>query len=225
VVSRLHACGSTGPRPASVAPRPLPAARAAAAPSLPPGRPGDAAPVEAASATPSWPDGPVPHLLAPLPDLPVTAVAAVLALAAALLCLPGPRGRARAALLWPRAAAGSGRHPGLGPDVERLAAAWELAEQHGVPLAGLLAGVQRELQWRVRFAARVRAELAGPRATAAVLTGLPLLGIGLGQLVGADPLAVLRSGLLGQALLVTGVALALAGAEWSDRILRGAVPR
>ena len=110
-------------------------------------------------------------------------------------------------------------------DVERLAAAWTLAERHGVPLAGLLDGVRRELEWRVRFAARVRAELAGPRATAAVLTGLPLLGIGLGQLVGADPLAVLRSGLLGQALLVGGVGLGAAGVAWSDRILRGAVPR
>ncbi len=126
----------------------------------------------------------------------------------------------------PRALRRSARdRPDVRADVERLAAAWALADEHGVPLARLLAGVQQDLRWRVRFAARVRAELAGPRATAAVLTGLPVLGIGLGQLVGAAPLHVLRSGPLGQALLVVGVGLVAAGAAWSDRILRSAVPR
>jgi tight adherence protein B len=115
--------------------------------------------------------------------------------------------------------------PDVRADVERLAAAWALADEHGVPLAGLLDGARRDLGWRVRFAARVRAELAGPRATAGVLTGLPLLGLGLGQLVGAAPLDVLRSGPLGQVLLVAGVGLVAAGAAWSDRILRSAVPR
>ena len=41
----------------------------------------------------------------------------------------------------------------------------------------------------------------------------------------ADPVGVLRGGLLGQALLVTGVALAAAGVAWSEQILRAAVPR
>ena len=70
-----------------------------------------------------------------------------------------------------------------------------------------------------------RAQLAGPRATATVLTALPALGIALGELVGAGPLAVLRSGVLGQLLVVVGVGLAATGAVWTERILRGAVPR
>ncbi|MFP5020896.1 type II secretion system F family protein [Pseudonocardia phyllosphaerae] len=109
-------------------------------------------------------------------------------------------------------------------DVERVAAAWELADRHGAPLADLLAGVGDDIRWRLAHGARVRAQLAGPRATAAVLTALPLAGIGLGQLMGISPLAVLREGLLGPALLVVGVGLTGAGALWSDRILRGAVP-
>jgi tight adherence protein B len=117
------------------------------------------------------------------------------------------------------------RHPVVAADVERIATAWSLAERHGVPLADLLTQAHRDIRWRVRFAATVRAQLAGPRATALVLTGLPLLGLGLGELIGADPVGVLRSGLLGQALLVVGVGLAAAGAAWSDRILAGAVPR
>lgn len=120
---------------------------------------------------------------------------------------------------------GAAERPDTATDVERIALAWSLAERHGIPLAELLDRAQADIRWRVRFGATVRAQLAGPRATAAVLTALPLLGIGLGQLVGADPLGVLRGGLLGQALLVVGVALMAAGGAWSDRILRSAAPR
>ena len=117
------------------------------------------------------------------------------------------------------------RRPELAADISRIATAWSMAERHGIPLAQVLGQAHRDIRWRIRFAATVRAQLAGPRATAVVLTALPLLGIALGQLVGADPIAVLRNGLLGQALLVTGVALAAAGAAWTDHILRTAVPR
>jgi tight adherence protein B len=121
-----------------------------------------------------------------------------------------------------RAAAG---RPGIAADVRRVAGAWSLADQRGIPLADLLAGAQDDIRWGVRFGHTVRAQLAGPRATAAVLTALPALGLGLGQLVGADPVAVLRGGVLGQVLLVLGVALLAAGSAWTERILRAAVPR
>lgn len=122
-------------------------------------------------------------------------------------------------------AAESVRRPGLSEDLGRIAAVWTLADRHGVPLADLLAAAGAELGWRVRFAGQVRAQLAGPRATATVLTVLPVLGLLLGELVGADPVAVLRGGALGQALLAVGVGLAVAGGLWSDRILASAVPR
>jgi tight adherence protein B len=119
---------------------------------------------------------------------------------------------------------GAGR-PEISADVERIATAWALAERHGIPLADLLGRAHEDIRWRVRFAATVRAQLAGPRATAGVLTMLPVLGIGLGQLIGADPLGVLRGGPLGQVLLVIGVALLAAGSAWSERIIGSAVPR
>jgi tight adherence protein B len=117
------------------------------------------------------------------------------------------------------------RRSDVATDLERVALAWSVAERHGVPLADLLARTQQDIRWRTRFGAAVRAQLAGPRATASVLTALPALGLGLGQLVGADPIGVLRAGALGQALLVLGVGLAAAGMAWSERILRAAVPR
>nr|WP_255426832.1 type II secretion system F family protein [Pseudonocardia sp. C8] len=118
-----------------------------------------------------------------------------------------------------RAAAGP-----AGDDLGRIATAWELADRHGAPLATLLGALRDDIRWRVTHGSRVRAQLAGPRATASVLTALPLAGIGLGQLMGIAPLAVLRTGVHGPALLVVGVLLTAAGAAWSDRILRAAVP-
>ncbi len=118
----------------------------------------------------------------------------------------------------------AGRHPAVADDLRRVARAWALAERHGVPPANLLSGVLDDLAWRIGHAGRVRAQLAGPRATAAVLTALPALGIALGELIGADPLAVLRSGVLGQLLVILGVGLAAAGAAWTGHILRTAVP-
>lgn len=115
--------------------------------------------------------------------------------------------------------------PGGSTELDRVAAAWSLADRHGVPLAELLAGVHDDIRWRVRFGAGVRAQLAGPRATAGVLTALPVLGMALGQLMGADPIGVFRSGVLGQVLLVTGVGLLAAGRSWTEQILRAAVPR
>ena len=122
-------------------------------------------------------------------------------------------------------AAEAARHPGVAGDLSRIARSWALADRHGVPPVELLVAVHADIRWRVAYAGRVRAQLAGPRATAAVLTALPALGIALGELVGAGPLAVLRSGVLGQLLVVVGVGLAAAGAAWTERILRGAVPR
>jgi len=106
----------------------------------------------------------------------------------------------------------------------RLADAWSLAERYGIPLADLLDAVRSDTEHRVRFAADVQARLAGPRATAAVLAGLPLLGLALGQAVGASPLHVLCETVVGQVLLVIGTAVACAGVQWSARLVSGAVP-
>lgn len=114
--------------------------------------------------------------------------------------------------------------PAVAPWLARVAAAWALAERHGVPLADLLDAVRADAEQRVRFAAEVEARLAGPRATAAVLAGLPLLGLLLGQAVGADPWAVLAGTTVGQVLLVIGTALGCAGVVWSARIVAAAVP-
>lgn len=110
----------------------------------------------------------------------------------------------------------------IGP-TGRMARAWALAERHGVALAELLDSVRRDVEHRVAFARDVEAKMAGPRATAAVLAGLPVLGLLLGESVGSAPLEVLTGETSGQVLLVAGVGLLCAGVVWTGRLTRTAV--
>ncbi|MHC9295631.1 type II secretion system F family protein [Mycobacterium sp. LTG2003] len=106
---------------------------------------------------------------------------------------------------------------------KRLAACWRLAQAHGLSIATLMCTAQQDIIERERFSTRVRAAMAGPRTTAAVLAGLPVVGVGLGQLIGADPIGFLLAPGVGGWLLVIGVLLACAGLLWSDRITAGAL--
>jgi tight adherence protein B len=114
-----------------------------------------------------------------------------------------------------RAAAGSSALPA---HWERLAMCWQLASDHGLAIATLMRAAQRDIAERQRFSAKVTAGLAGARATAAILAGLPVLGVLLGQLIGARPLSFLFGQRAGGWLLVVGVALVCGGLLWSDRI-------
>jgi tight adherence protein B len=101
---------------------------------------------------------------------------------------------------------------------DRLAVCWQLASDHGLAIATLLRAAQRDIAERQRFSARVASGMAGARATAAILAGLPVSGVLLGQVIGARPLNFLLSGHAGGWLLVVGSALACGGLLWSDRI-------
>jgi tight adherence protein B len=103
----------------------------------------------------------------------------------------------------------------------RLGVCWQLAQDHGLSIATLMQAAQRDIVERERFSATVEAGMTGARTTAAVLAGLPLLGVGLGELIGAEPLRFLLSSGVGGWLLVIGVTLACVGLLWSDRITGG----
>ncbi|HEX2214080.1 MAG TPA: type II secretion system F family protein [Mycobacterium sp.] len=100
----------------------------------------------------------------------------------------------------------------------RLAACWQLAHAHGLAIATLMRTAQYDIAARERFTAQVAAGMAGARTTATVLAALPLLGIGLGQLIGADPVRFLLADGAGQWLLAVGVALSCTGLVWADHI-------
>ena len=101
---------------------------------------------------------------------------------------------------------------------DRLAVCWQLASDHGLAIATLMRAAQRDIAERQRFSAQVTSNMAGARATAAILAGLPALGVLLGQLIGARPLAFLLNAHAGGWLLVVGSTLACGGLLWADRI-------
>jgi tight adherence protein B len=100
----------------------------------------------------------------------------------------------------------------------RLAVCWQLAAEHGLAMSTLMRAAQRDIVERQRFSGQVMSAMAGARATAAILAGLPVLSVVLGQLIGADPAAFLLAGHVGGWLLVVGVTLVCGGLLWSDRI-------
>jgi tight adherence protein B len=108
--------------------------------------------------------------------------------------------------------------PALARAVRPLANGWSLAQRHGLPLADMLAAVQCDMAERARFLGTVRARMAGPRASGSVLAALPILGMLLGEAMGARPLHVLFATSLGQSLLLIGTALACAGTIWIARL-------
>lgn len=114
-------------------------------------------------------------------------------------------------------------NPTLAPILRPLVHAWSLAHRHGLPLADVLDAVGRDVTGRVRFAQRVRARMAGPRASGTVLAVLPALGVLLGSGMGANPLGVLFTGSLGQLLLAVGTTLICAGLLWITKLTSRAV--
>ncbi|MDT0277523.1 type II secretion system F family protein [Blastococcus goldschmidtiae] len=111
----------------------------------------------------------------------------------------------------------------LADAVGRIAAATRLSMRTGCSLAAVAIAVEDDLRARARHRAELRAATAGPRASAAVLAGLPLLGLLMGSGVGADPWRVLTTTGVGQVLLVGGVALEAVGLAWSHRLVQRAL--
>ncbi|MBM7771401.1 tight adherence protein B [Actinokineospora baliensis] len=107
------------------------------------------------------------------------------------------------------------------PDLHR---SWRLTTRYGIPLAATLTAVAHALSHQARFSKAVLAKLAGPQTSAAVLSALPLIGLALGEAIGAHPLTTLTSTPHGQLLLLLGATFTTAGLLWTTRIITRAVP-
>ena len=102
--------------------------------------------------------------------------------------------------------------------VDRICVAAGLSRRTGSSLATVVGAVQDDLRIRLGHGRELRALTAGPRASVALLAGLPVLGLVMGAGVGADPWRILTATGTGQLLLVFGVALELTGIAWSARL-------
>ena len=105
----------------------------------------------------------------------------------------------------------------------RVAAAWHVSERTGAPMALVLSRVAENLRRERHLAAVVAAELAAAKASGRIMALLPFVAIGMGSLVGADPLAFLFGSWPGQVALLAGTALAASGVVWTERIARSNV--
>lgn len=103
-------------------------------------------------------------------------------------------------------------------DLATLARAWRLCEVTGAPLAEATAAMARATARRAKLHATVEAELAGPRASGRLLGLLPLVGLAMAQLVGAEPMVFLTATWPGRLAVLAAVALSSVGVLWSEAL-------
>lgn len=104
----------------------------------------------------------------------------------------------------------------------QLAASWQLTHSSGAGLSDVVDTLGAGLRAQDRLRRETEAALAGPRATAWLLAGLPVGGIVLGAALGAHPAQVLLTHPVGRVCLCCGLALDLAGVLWVRRLVASA---
>lgn len=115
------------------------------------------------------------------------------------------------AAVW-RRQAGTPGFGGLGD----LARAWQLANRTGADMAESLDRVADALFEDDAVGLVVSSEAAGPRASGKIMAVLPLAGIGLGYVIGGNPVQFLTGTPYGWGCLVLGTGLACAGVLWME---------
>lgn len=103
-----------------------------------------------------------------------------------------------------------------------LARCWEVSERTGAPLATLLEGLAEATEADLDAAAARDTALAGSRATVRILSWLPVMALGLGMLIGADPLRTLLTTPWGMAAGLVGAVLTIVGRVWTGRMVQAA---
>ncbi|WP_295698806.1 hypothetical protein [Lapillicoccus sp.] len=126
-----------------------------------------------------------------------------------------------------RGLGGSGGSGGSGPsrsgwsgEVAFVARAWSLSESLGSPLAECATVAARVVRQQSARRQRLAIALAGPRATAAVLTALPLAGPVVGLLLGLSPRQLYATP-AALASTLSGLVLLMLGRWWCSRLVAG----
>ena len=104
-----------------------------------------------------------------------------------------------------------------------VVAASRLARELGASSAPVLDLVLQSVDQEAEAALRRDTALAGPAASARVLAWLPLVGLVLGLVLGADPVGVLLDPDGGWLLLAGGAGAGAVGRWWGARLVRAAV--
>jgi tight adherence protein B len=97
-----------------------------------------------------------------------------------------------------------------------LGHAWRVADGTGAPLAAVCERVAGDLAARVDQQQAVSVGVAGARSSAALLAGLPVVGLLLGTAMDAHPVDVLFASASGRLVCLAGVVLDAAGLLWTQ---------
>lgn len=108
--------------------------------------------------------------------------------------------------------------------IRSLGAALTVCERTGAPTAVVLQNLAEALRDLHDASLARRTAFAGPRSTAKILLVLPLAGLGLGMLLGGDPLRLLVSTPIGHLLAAVGAGATVIGWWWMHRLIRRADP-
>ena len=108
-------------------------------------------------------------------------------------------------------------------DLSFVAAAWQLSERTGAPLAEAVQRAVVSVRESRERARRINVAVAGPRATVMVLTVLPLTGPVFGLACGVPPTELYLSNPIGTVSAVVGVVLIWAGRLWCRRLVDSAM--
>jgi tight adherence protein B len=106
-----------------------------------------------------------------------------------------------------------------------LAAAWQVATDAGAPLAPTLQSFSISLRSLAQVQRELQSALAGPRATARLVLGLPIVGLLFGVALGFDTVTVLVTTAPGLGCLGVGLSLMAIARFWSSRLVASAAPR
>jgi tight adherence protein B len=105
-----------------------------------------------------------------------------------------------------------------------LGHALRVAGACGAGVADVLGRVGDHLAGRAEVRRGVATALAGPRASCALLAGLPVLGIVMGSAMGAHPARFLLADPAGQWVAGAGALLDVVGVLWVRALVRRAAP-
>lgn len=99
----------------------------------------------------------------------------------------------------------------------------ELSAHSGSSVIEALTQVADNLMARKNQEQLIATELASTKATVFVLAGLPIMGAGMGLMLGSDSISWLLGSNPGRACLVLGIGLELVGWFWIKRLLNRAL--
>ncbi|MDY6051227.1 MAG: type II secretion system F family protein [Rothia sp. (in: high G+C Gram-positive bacteria)] len=100
-----------------------------------------------------------------------------------------------------------------------VAACWQVGERTGASLAQVFEHLASYLETEIDLRQQRETALSGPRATGRILSWLPFIGLGLGILMGTDPVGVLVGSIPGAAVGVLGLGLAWCGNRWTAHLI------